>query len=57
MRTDLYEKRKLGIFPRGKSIVFLKSVRFLQLSFLCKIDQEKVSGDVLLRKKVLYDPF
>ena len=42
----------LGFFQGGKSIVFVKSLRFLQLCFSCKIDQEKVSGDVLLTEKV-----
>ena len=43
----------LGFFHGGKSIVFVKSLRFFQLCFL---DPEKVPGDVLLRKKVLCNP-
>ena len=46
----------LGFFHGGKSIVFVKSLRFFQHCFLFKIDPEKVPGDVLLRKKVLCNP-
>ena len=41
----------LEFFHGGKFIVFVKSLRFFQLCFLCKIDPEKVPGDVLLSKK------
>ena len=43
----------LEFFHGGKSIVFVKSLRFFQLCFLWKIDPEKVPGDVLREKKVL----
>ena len=36
---------KLEFFHRGYSIVLVKNFTFLQLCFLCKMDQEKVSGN------------
>ena len=44
---------KLEFLQRGQFIVLVKNLRFLQLSFLCKRDQEKVFGNVLVRKKFL----
>ena len=43
-------KAKFAFFQNGESTVFLKNLRFLQLLLLCKIDQEKVSGNVLVKK-------
>ena len=40
-RTCVYEQRKINFFPKCKSIVFVKKLRFIQRSFLCKTDQEK----------------
>ena len=39
----LWKTQNLEFFQRFSSIVFVKNLRFLQLWFLCKIDQEKVS--------------
>ena len=44
---------KFAFFQKGESTVFLKNLRFLQLLLLCKIDQEKVSGNVLVKKNSL----
>ena len=43
---------KVKIFQRGSSMVFVKNLKFLQLLFLYKINQERVSNEVLARKKV-----
>ena len=43
-------KAELAFFQKGESTVLLKNLRFLQLLLLCKIDQEKVSENVLLKK-------
>ena len=40
---------KFAFLQNGESTVFLKKLRFLQLLLLCKIDQEKVSGNVLVK--------
>ena len=44
---------KLEFFKRGKSVSLVKNLRFLQLRFLSKINQEKLSGNVLVRKTFL----
>ena len=56
IRTCVYEERKINFFPKGKSIVFVKNLRFIQRSFSFKIDQEKLSGDVLVRKTFFCHP-
>ena len=56
IRTCVYEERKINFFPKGKSIVFVKNLRFIQRSFSFKTDQEKLSGDVLVRKTFFCHP-
>ena len=60
LRTTVYEKRKIRIFPKGLVHRFGKKLKIsLSLIFIIKIDQEKVSGNVLVRKKVciiLFNP-
>ena len=56
MRTDLYEKHKLRIFPKGEVHRFRQKFKISSSLFLWKIDQEKVSADVLLTKKVFCNP-
>ena len=46
---------KLEVFQRGRSIVFVKSFRFLQLCFLCKINKKKVFRNVLVKKQACLD--
>ena len=41
IKTSFYEKRKSRILPNGLIDGFGQNLRFLQLRFLCKIDQEK----------------
>ena len=45
---------KLEFFQRGRSIVFVKSFRFLQF-FLCKINKKKVFRNVLVKKQACLD--
>ena len=53
-KTTVYEKRKIEIFPKGLVHRFGKKIwHFFNFDFLHKIDQEKVSGNVLVRKKIL----
>ena len=47
---------KFEFFQRGWSIVFIEKLRFLKLLCFCKIDQEKVSGDILVRKQFFCNP-
>ena len=47
---------KFAFFQRGKSIVFVKKLRLIQLLVLWKINQEKVSGDVPVIKKFICNP-
>ena len=54
IKTSVYEKRKIRIFPNGLVHGFGQRFKiYSTLVFLCKINQEKVSGNVLLRKKFL----
>ena len=49
LRITQNENSSKGVSPSFWS----KILHFFQLSFLCKTDQEKLSGNVLVRKKFL----
>ena len=54
IKTTVYEKRKIRIFPKGLVRRFVQKFEISSnLNFFCKIDQKKVSGNVLIRKKFL----
>ena len=54
IKTSVYEKRKIRIFPNGLVHGFGQKFKISSsLVFLCKINQKKVSGNVLVRKKFL----
>ena len=52
-KKTVYEKRKISIFPKGLVRRFRQKCQISSIWFLRKIDQEKVSGNVLVRKKFL----
>ena len=45
----------MGFLQRGLSIVLAKNWKFCERFVLCKINQEKVFGDVLVRKQAFLD--
>ena len=47
---------KLGFFQRGESIVFRQKFKISSTLFFMQNRPKKVSGDVLLRKKVFCNP-
>ena len=53
IKTSVCEKRKIRIFPNGLVHGFGQKFKIPLTCFLCKIDQEKVFGNVLVRKKFL----
>ena len=53
IKTTVYEKRKIRIFPKVLVHRFRQKFKISSTLILMKIDQEKVSGNVLVRKKFL----
>ena len=53
IKTSVYQKRKIRIFSNGLVHGFVQKLKISLTFFLCKIDQEKVFGNVVVRKKFL----
>ena len=53
IKTSVYEKRKIRIFPNGLVHGFGQKFKISSTLILWKIDQEKVFGNVLPRKKFI----
>ena len=53
IRTTVYEKRKIRIFPKKLVHRFGQKFQISSILIFMQIDQEKVSGKVLVRKKIL----
>ena len=51
IKTTVYEERKMRIFAKGLVHRFEQKFEISSTLILCKKDQEKVSGNVLVRKK------
>ena len=45
------KNRKIGIFPKGKSVVLVKDLRFCQFLVLNKILREKLFGYIFVKNK------
>ena len=53
IKTNVYEKRKIRIFPNGLVHGFGQKCKISSTFIFMQIEQEKVFGNVLVRKKFL----